>query len=138
MSPTSAARPRNPGGVARRRARCAHLSFPSPTVFRVITSPGHRTQHTHHAPPGIISSRLASSAVRIPANVRACPPPAEVSLDGIRCLARRRCTGVSVFHRDQWPVGGTRTSRRDTIFSCHRLVLHTRTSRRRPLRLLKV
>jgi len=102
MSPTSATRPHNPGGVARGRARCAHLSFPSATVLRVITSPGHRTQYTHHAPPGIISSHLASSAVRIP---RTC----------VRVPRQRRCPwtvfGPSVVYRCfsvlPWPVGGS-------------------------------
>jgi len=90
MSSTSAVRLLNPGGVARGRARCAHLSFPSVTVFCLITSPGHRTQHTHHVPPGIISSRLASFVVCIPRTY------VRVSLDDIWCLAARWCTCPSL------------------------------------------
>jgi len=136
MSPTSATRPHNPGGVARGRARCAHLSFPSATVLRVITSPGHRhTERSTRTTHRLVSSALTWPPPRYVFHERACVSPASGGVPG-QCLARRWCTGVSVFYRDRWVVVWyADVSARYIFFSCRRLVLHTRTSRRRPLRL---
>lgn len=98
MSPTSAARPRNPGG-----AHVVHISRSRRRPF-VALSPrrdielGTRTTYHLQLSPGHLRGTYS-------ANVRAC---AGGGVPGRYSVFRAWCTGVS-----PRPVGGTRSSRRD-------------------------
>lgn len=126
---TSGTRQRNPGGSH----VVSHQIVSVGDGLRVITSPG--TQHTLHAPSGIISLAWSLSRNVFPANVRACA----LAGGGVWTVIGHLVDVCIV-----WPVGGVswRPVARERYmdvsakFFSRRLVLHACTSCRcRPLRL---